>query len=888
MRLQFSFIFYLLAIAFALTQDQIFQHDWQTVNIGTPFKSIQIKEKLISLSDVGILSILNATSGSVLYRYQSEILPLNTNSGIVELSEDLILNYNNFQVDSNRSFNSKLFLWNISQPYGIIEKEFRFEDQIISAYVNNDYIYVVDEHKIVKINYLHSGNEISTIYTSEKPIKNAKLMYSNLDNEIYALIEIDSETFISSLSNLQMISVPKCLISEAIFQQSSENLLICGQSDVYAFDSFSLQRISKGKNIITEKVSADSLIDTNINSFEIVDSQHVLIESDDSISLFNYQKLNFKPEVSFATPSSYYDSECNFFQIEVCGNITNVNLLTVSPSKVVKYFRNGILLWRNDQSFVEVKDMIIVDSELKSSLTIDELLYENSPNILVSYYRRLRHNYNAIFGKSRVVLDDVTRFGMSKIIVLLSENGKIGLFKMYKEINSSGSQLINIFNPPVKFEKLYEINRKIYGLSNMQLFEIDTINSKIHLMSDDFVSAHLKLLHTSESAIEFVKTTADEFYTSSFSKSDNTISGYFFTNDQQIDTWKFTPENEQIVSLSKRSYSNLDVAQNAIVLPDRSTLYKYLIPNVGVITTLTTGTSKSLMFYIVNLITGQTYGKLEKQVSRNIDIEADVHVSFEENFIIFTTPDKNSPLDSQLCSIDLFDILKPDGRLVKDVSTFSAFNTDLFPAPAFASQCFILPGTSITDLSISKTKHNIALKNILIRTGLGEVVALPKMFIDGRRNGVTGDFKTVSQLDSQVVLLDKLTNSSSSSSSVYAQRINLNAYAPSIESKIKYDPIITINPQLILTHHRKLINNGNNNGKSFLFTKPTELESTTYVVNFNGDLFVTFLRPSGSFDRLTSSFSSKTVIITIIVLISCIAIVRPRADRKMLISKWIL
>lgn len=871
MRSACLFLLTLLSVAFALTQDQIFQNDWQTVSIGVPFTSLHIGEKLLTLSELGIFSIVNVTTGGVLYRYQAEITPILPTSDFVEISDKYILNFMNYEDDSKGSFKSKLFLWNLSEPYGVIEKEFDFKSNILAVSQKDNLIYVVDERNIWVID-TESDDEITKLYLSNNTITGAKFFQSSLDNSMYATIEIDGTSYFSTLPDFKPAAFDGCIIDKLRFQQSSQNLIVCNDSEVYGFSSSGVQKLNSGKNLINENLSADSLSAKPVKSFEVL-KDNILIESDEEIALFKYKSLGLLAAAKFPVPDSF--SHSIYHSFHVSKNSTEIHLLQVSPDMVVNYYKNGELLWSNDQSFVAIKDFVILDLELKSSLTINELAFESSSNILLSYIRRVRHNYNSFFGKLKTDLDEAHRFGMKKYIIALSENGKIGVFAMYK--NEKGdSQLEKIFVPPIQFTKLYEIDKKIYALHDKTIYLVD-LEGEILRQSDEFLSSHFKVFQISDSETHFVQTSAQEFYTTSLSLESNTIQGHFWDN-VQVDTWKFSPENEKILSLTKRNYGNDKVAQNAIVLPDRSSLYKYLVPNVGVVTTRkVTEDSDFIVFYLINLITGQQYGRLEKEISKLTTNKA-VHVAFEENFIVFTVPDRTSLLDTQICSIDLFEVLKPDQRLTKDSSLISAFDEPILPA--FASQCFLLPGTSIRGLSVSRTRHNIATKDILLRTNLGRVIAFPKMIVDGRRNGIIGDFKSIINSENSSVLIDDAKASSP------LLKISSSKYSGSIASKFTYDPIININPQAILTHHRKLI--VNNDGFSTLITEPTELESTTYVLSIDGDIFVTFLRPSSSFDRLTSSFNTKVVIATIIFLFLGILIVRPKTQRAKLLGRWAL
>lgn len=860
---------------FALTQDQIFQADWQSVHIGVPFDSLLINDKLLTLSDLGVFSILNSTSGGVLYRYQSETLPIKSNSGLVRVSNDQVISYLNFDLTPDNYYNSKLLFWNISKLSAEIQSDFDFKNNILSVIAVDDLTYVVDQQSISVID-ARSNYKITTIYESNELISDAKTFKFSSENSNYVLLEINDELYYSNLKKLELKPFVGCCLADLRFYESVPGLLICNDEDVYAFDDYGVQKLISNSNMINGKLSADSLVNTPVDDFKLV-GDYVLVNSNHFISVHNHKSTSLSSDFRFDVPLSLLNSVYYSYFVSK-NNSTEISLLLVSSDMVVEYYINGKLQWFSDQSFTKIIDAVIIDSKLESTLTLDELIYETNSNIFLSYIRRLCHNYNSLFGNSRSLMDEANKFGMMKKIVALAENGKIGVFNLFKN-NDSSPQLINIYNPTIKFSKIYQIDNRVYGISESSIYDIDITLGKVLQTSSDFISDHFKLITYGDLEIDLVGTTEPEFYTTSFSKKQNTIQGHYILDDQ-VDTWKYSPENETIISLEKRTYGNSDVAQNAIVLSDRSLLYKYLVPNIGVITTYYEKEKNGiLMFDLKNLITGQSYGKFSKEVRLGIKPELEVQVAFEENFIVFTVPDSNSPLDTQICVIDLFESLKPDEKLTKGMLKYSSLENTVLPS--FASQCFILTGTRLKDLAISKTKHNISNKAIILRTSLGQIISIPKIVIDGRRDGVIGDFKNIKNQGSCVLLEHGRT-------SIGLPKINSSKYFKSVSSSLPYDAIINLNPQFILSHFRKLITNDQTNGYSLLMTEPTELESTTYVVSIDGDIFVNVLRPSGSFDRLTSSFNTKFVILTIVILLTGIAFVRPKTEKMKLFGLWAL
>lgn len=855
-------------LALGLSEDQVFSNDWQTVNFGLPFDSLQVGDRLLMLTSLCALATVNSTNGDVLYRYQPETRPIEPSSGLAALSDNTLVTYFNWAPAEAEHDNtmSKLMVWNFTHPYGTVEKEMSFSSKILAVLPTDDRIYVVDQHRIVALDI--SQYRLSVLYETSDTITSAKLVYNNLHGVGHVFVSVGDSSYYSSLSTFALQRFDHCHPSDIRHEPAHEDSVICNNREIYQFTESGLQKAATKENLINEKLSADVLVSTPVQAYEVIDD-YVLISSENTLSVFNHRATSVEPVASFVLPLEYATSVYHSFFVSE--NATEIGLLTVSFDETVQYFVNGVLQWSSDQSFVDTIDYVVLNTERRSSLTLKDYIYEIKSNIFVAYVRRLIHNYNTLFGKLQKNEDSNSDiFGMSKKLIALSENNKIGIFDLLKSIDGA-PQLPIIYTPPVKISKLYEIRNQVYGLSGSSIFLIDIDTGKIHQMSKNFILENFKQIGNDNLNVEYVQTNKDEFYSKRILKDTNSIQGYYFNNGETTSTWKFTPpSDETLVSVTDRSYDNDNVAQNGLVLPDRSVLYKYLIPNVGIATTFNK-LENMLTLNLINLFTGQIYGTFLKEVNSDINPATDFNIKFEENFIIFTIPDPKNPLNTEISVIDLFESLVPNEKVSDGLGTFSSFEQTLLPA--FASQTFLLPSITVRGISISKTKNNISTKEIIFVAKNGQIFGIPKMVIDGRRNGIIGDFKTL-----------KIQNISNKNWSSNSMRINSSKFGLQIASRYTYDPIINIDPAFVLSHYRKLL--VNNKRAPFLSTIPTDLESTSYVIYINGDIFVNIIRPSGSFDKLTSSFNFKIVISTILILILAILFFRPKSEKLKILDLW--
>lgn len=103
--------------------------------------------------------------------------------------------------------------------------------------------------------------------------------------------------------------------------------------------------------------------------------------------------------------------------------------------------------------------------------------------------------------------------------------------------------------------------------------------------------------------------------------------------------------------------------------------------------------------------------------------------------------------------------------------------------------------------------------------------------------------------------------------------------AESEEGLIQYDVLLPDDPRRVLSHNYKLI-------ADQLLTTPTYLESTSLVLAYGGDMFLTRVAPSGAFDVLNENFNKIQLVLTVLALGVSIMITRPLVKQKIRKGKW--
>ena len=298
--------------------------------------------------------------------------------------------------------------------------------------------------------------------------------------------------------------------------------------------------------------------------------------------------------------------------------------------------------------------------------------------------------------------------------------------------------------------------------------------------------------------------------------------------------WEFAiPQDETIFSITTRPAHD-PVASIGKALGDRNVLYKYLNPNL-VLITATSLLASTLSVYLLDAISGQT---LYTNTHSGIDTSKPIATTFSENWFTYTLysdpsiPAPNSsnseplPKGYQLVISELYESPFPNDRgpleTSRNFSTLST-NPDIVTLPYVSSQSYVLPGP-ITHLTTTSTLQGITPRSLICTVPtLSALLALPVTFLSPRRP------------------------------------INRDPTAAEAEEGLyKYNPILDFNPQWIVTHKREVL------GLNGIITAPTLMESTSLVFAYGDvDVYGTRVAPIGTFDVLGKGFSRLQLVGTV-------------------------
>lgn len=319
------------------------------------------------------------------------------------------------------------------------------------------------------------------------------------------------------------------------------------------------------------------------------------------------------------------------------------------------------------------------------------------------------------------------------------------------------------------------------------------------------------------------------------------------------DIWSFYPPvGETILSVAARSPHD-PVASIGKALADRTVLYKYLNPNLVLITTVSVTSSAS--FYLLDSSSGTI---LYSTTHPAVDITKPITMELSENTFYYSlyTDVPQSDVDSlpkgyQLVVNELYESpLANDRGPLGTMANYSTLNPMNEPSddahlPHVKSASFIIP-EPISHMTTTATLQGITTKSLLLTLpNSGSIISIPRHYLDPRRPAGRPPTKQEQE-----------------------------------EGLIPYAPNIEFDPKLVITHQRTVL------GVRKVITSPALIESTSLVFAYGIDIFGTRVTPSGAFDVLGKGFNKLALLATVAGLAVLTGFMAPMVKRKQVNARW--
>ncbi|KAL1604886.1 hypothetical protein SLS60_004426 [Paraconiothyrium brasiliense] len=329
--------------------------------------------------------------------------------------------------------------------------------------------------------------------------------------------------------------------------------------------------------------------------------------------------------------------------------------------------------------------------------------------------------------------------------------------------------------------------------------------------------------------------------------SDGKLQGFLGSKPATQPVWAFTPPpGEKIVRYTARPAKD-PVASIGKVLGDRRVLYKYLNPNLVLVTTVAEAGRRASV-YLLDSASGQL---LHTALHNGVDVSRPIPSTFSENWFTYSlTLDSTSSTASrgyQLVVSELFESPLPDDRgpLGDSANSSTVLPKGEAAQPHVVSQSFQIP-EEISHMTVTQTRQGITSRELIVTLpSSNSIVGIPRGVIDPRRP--VGRDATAQEQS---------------------------------EGLVRYAPMILFDPKWHLNHKYEVA------GIKDVITSESGLESTSLVFAYGEDIFGTRVAPSFAFDVLGKGFNKVQMLLTVAALFVGVLFVAPLVRRKQINSLW--
>ncbi|KAJ2389728.1 hypothetical protein H4S02_002224 [Coemansia sp. RSA 2611] len=299
--------------------------------------------------------------------------------------------------------------------------------------------------------------------------------------------------------------------------------------------------------------------------------------------------------------------------------------------------------------------------------------------------------------------------------------------------------------------------------------------------------------------------------------------------------WEFVlPAGETLISATRYEHGAQHTALQGRVLGDRSVLYKYINPHLGVLATQRA--AGGIAVYLIDRVSGRLLHSVVHEqavVSRAHPFVA----TLSENRLVYQFW-RGLPAGYVTAVAELFESDRPDTR--NESPAVSSLDLQL---PSVVMAAFVAPEAA-TALGTTRTGSSITTRDVLFGLASGKLLALPDALLDPRRpmGAPTKDEQA--------------------------------------EGLVAYAAPLPLDPRRVLSHGHAVA------GIAHVRSAPTHLESTALVAAFGLDVFFSRTSPSGLFDQLSPTFSKANLVITSLALVAGCLLGAPMVRRKLTTRAW--
>jgi hypothetical protein len=314
------------------------------------------------------------------------------------------------------------------------------------------------------------------------------------------------------------------------------------------------------------------------------------------------------------------------------------------------------------------------------------------------------------------------------------------------------------------------------------------------------------------------------------------LEGFLGVEISSQPVWTFAPSaGERIISYTSRPAKD-PVASIGKVLGDRRVLYKYLNPNIVLVTAIAEVGHRASI-YLLDSVSGQL---LHTASHYGVDVSRPIPSTISEHWFTYSfTLDSTSSSQSRgyhLVVSELYESPLPDDRgpLGASANSSTVQPKGESVKPYVLSQSFQIP-EEISHMAVTQTRQGITSRELLVTLPYSNsIIGIPRGVIDPRRP--VGRDPTAQEQS---------------------------------EGLVRYTPMIMFDPKWHLNHKYELV------GIRDVITSESGVESTSLVFAFGLDIFGTRVAPSFAFDVLGKGFNKIQMLLTVAALFIGVLFVAP-------------
>ncbi|KAJ5184021.1 hypothetical protein N7492_001637 [Penicillium capsulatum] len=546
------------------------------------------------------------------------------------------------------------------------------------------------------------------------------------------------------------------------------------------------------------------------------------------------------------------------------GSSVAVRLAVLQASGDWQLIRNGQTEWTRHEGLIDTVAAAWADYEDQEGLA-HELEVEGHESLIGAYIHRVKRHLRDLEHLpawlkelpqrvlSSVLADEVSNldsFGVANPVIVATKQGRIYAL-------DTGKQGAVMWSVQAAETSEWDVKAIITSPGVATIYPSDgssvTVNITTGQITSSSVGKDMKLQSIAALGNQQVLGIKENGYPTSSgdipgflvtTSSDGRVLGWA-SQDSKTPVWEFVPASDQRIVHASARPAHDPVASIGKVLGDRSVLYKYLNPNLVLVTAVNEAEHKA-SFYLLDGVSGKV---LHTAFQAGVDTSQPIASAISENWFSYSffgdvLDFGSSAKGYQLVISELYESSIPNDRGgLGDAGNYSSF--DGLPVPHVISQAFVID-QPISHMAVTQTRQGITVRQLLCTLpSTNSIIGIPRPLLDPRRP------------------VDRDPTS-----------------AEAEEGLFRYAPFLLFEGKWYLTHSRDVA------GIHTVLSRPTLLESTSVVFAFGSDIFGTRATPSHAFDILGKSFSKMQLLLTVVALAVGVSFLAPMARKKQVNMLW--